>query len=164
VRICCPCDHADMRSELNCLFCLLALALPASAQLDSAQLRVKFGAPLSREIFRVPPGFDLVVDYGAGNQVCKLEVPAVMPTDNKIQNSTEMKQNMYGFLADLVPESIRGKETGRHVTAAGAVSLSTVEYEHVAISETEYANQPFDSSYNKITVRFKNTPCQPTAQ
>jgi hypothetical protein len=40
-----------------------------------------------------------------------------------------------------------------------------VEYEQVTISETEYANQPFDSSYNKITVQFKSPACQqPAAQ
>jgi len=153
-----------MRSRLNRLLCFLALALPASAQLASAQLRVKFGAPLNRETFHVPPGFDLVVDYEASHQVCTLQVPAVMPTDKKVQNSAEMKQKMYVFLADLVPDSMRGKETGRHVLVAGAISLSTVEYEYVAISETEYANQPFDTSYNKITVRFKNAGCQQTEQ
>ena len=59
-----------MRSELDRLYAVLVLTLPAFAQIDSAQLRDKFGAPLSRETFRVPLGFDLVVDYGAGNQVC----------------------------------------------------------------------------------------------
>jgi hypothetical protein len=70
-----------MRSKLNILLCVLVLTLPASAQLDSTQLRAKFGPPLSREIFRVPPGFDLVADYGGDNQVCKLQVPALMPTE-----------------------------------------------------------------------------------
>ena len=88
-----------------------------------------------------------------------------MPTDSKIQNGAEMKQKMYAFLADLIPDSIRGKEMGRHVLMMGAFSLSTVEYEYVMISEANYANQQFDSSYNKITVRFKNAGCQqPTAQ
>ena len=45
----------------------------------------------------------------------------------------------------------------------GASSLSTVEYEHVMISETKYDSQPFDSGYNKITVRFKNSACQQPA-
>ena len=60
-----------MRSKLNRLLCFLALMLPASAQLDSAQLRVKVGAALDRETFHIPPGFDLVVDYEVGHQVCK---------------------------------------------------------------------------------------------
>jgi len=155
-----------MRLKLNRLLCLLAFALPAAAQLDSSQLRAKFGAPLDREIFRVPPGFDLVVNYGAGRQVCTLQVPAVMPTDSQVRNGAEMKQRMYAFLADLVPDSIRGNETGgRGVLHLGAVSFSTVEYEHVTIIEVEYANRPFDSSYNTITVRFKNDACpQQTAQ
>ena len=152
-----------MRSKLNRLLCLLAFALPAAAQLDSAQLRVKFGAPLNREVFHVPPGFDLVVDYEAGHQVCALQVPAMMPTDTQVRNAADMQQKMYAFLAELVPDSMRGKEKGRGMLALGAISLSTVEYERVTISEAEYANQHFDSSYNEITVRFKNPACQPPA-
>ena len=70
--------------RLNSCLLLLAIAVPASAQLDSVQLRVQFGSPLNREIFRVLPGMDLVVDYGEGNQVCKLTVPALMPTDTRV--------------------------------------------------------------------------------
>lgn len=104
-------------------------------------------------------------DYGVGHQVYKLQVPALMPTDAKVQNADEMKQKMYAFLAELVPDSMRGKETGRGMLALGAISVSIVEYEQVTISETEYANQPFDSSYNKITVQFKSPACQqPAAQ
>ena len=63
------------------LICVLIWALPAVAQLDSPALRAKFGAPLNRETFHLPAGFDLVVDYGPDLQVCKLEVPSLMPTD-----------------------------------------------------------------------------------
>ena len=162
-----PCDHADMRSKLNRLLCFLALVLPASAQLDSAQLRVKFGTPaleiwsgkLSREIFRVPPGFDLVVDYRAGNQVCKLQVPALMPADAKVQNADDMRQKMHAFLAELVSDSMRGKELSRQAGMTGAFSgVSHVEYEHVEIVQTE------SGSSDTITVQFKNAACQqPTA-
>ncbi len=64
-----------MRLDVGCLL----LALPALAQLDSASLRAKFGVPLNRETFHMPQRFNLTVDYGAANQVCKLEVPAEMP-------------------------------------------------------------------------------------
>ena len=56
-----------------------------------------------------------------------------------------------------------GKEMGRQAVAQGAFSLSTVEYEHVAIREANNANQPFDSG-NAITVQFKTAACQQTAQ
>ena len=128
----------------------------AAAQLDSAQLRVKFGAPLDREIFHVPPGFDLVVDYGVGHQVCTLQVPAVMPTDAKVQNTDEMRQKMHGFLAELVPDSMRGKEMGRGQGISGPFNtVSTVMYEQVTITEV--------ASSNTITVQFKNTACQQPA-
>jgi hypothetical protein len=80
-----------MRSKLNRLLYLVALAVPTSAQLDSAQLRVKFGAPLDREIFHVPQGFDLVVDYGVRRQVCTLHVPAVMPTDSQMDSERSLE-------------------------------------------------------------------------
>jgi hypothetical protein len=138
-------------------------------------LRVKFGVPLSPEIFRVPPGFDLVVDYGVGNQVCKLQVPALMPTGagpvtnfgnypynnrdaNKVQNTDEMKQKMYAFLAELVPDAMRGKEMGRRQWMTGVFSGHLdVIYEHVTITQTE------SGSNDTITVQFKNAACQQAA-
>lgn len=70
-----------MPSKLNFLLCVLVLTLPASAQLNSGQLRAKFGAPLSREIFRVSPGFDLVADYGG---TCKNSERCRLPVKQKI--------------------------------------------------------------------------------
>lgn len=137
--------------------CCLAFALPAMAQLDSPALRAKFGYPLNRETFRTPSGFDLVVDYGTGNQVCKLEVPALMPTDEKVQNSAVMKQGMYDFLPDVVPASMRGKELGRGMVQMGALSMWFIDYEYVSISEPQDANQ---HSHGTITVTFKNYDCQ----
>jgi hypothetical protein len=117
------------------------------------------GTFLSREIFRVPPGFDLVVDFGAGNQVCKLQVPTLMPTDAKVQNADDMKQEMYPFLAELVPDLMRGKELRRFMSTTGAFSsMGIAEYEHVTIVET------YSGSNDTITVRFKNTGCQQTEQ
>ena len=76
----------------------------------------------------------------------------------------EIPSHYPAFLAELVPDSMRGKEMLRgRVLVMGASSLSTVEYEHVMISETKYDSQPFDSGYNKITVRFKNSACQQPA-
>jgi hypothetical protein len=149
-----------MRSKLSHLLCVLVLTLPASAQLDSAQLRVKFGPPLSREIFRVPPGFDVVVDYGAGSQVCKLQVPALMPTEaTKVQNIDDMTQKMHSFLAELVPDSIRGKQLQRFMSQSGAFSgVGFDEFEHVTVVQT------YSGSNDTITVTFKNAGCQQTEQ
>jgi hypothetical protein len=137
--------------------CCLALALPAMAQLDSPALRAKFGSPLNRETFHIPSGFDLVVDYGTGNQVCKLEVPALMPTDEKVQRTAVMKQRMYDFLAELVPASIRGKELGRMAQVSGTISLSSIEYENITISELQVGDQ---HDRGTITLRFKNYDCE----
>jgi hypothetical protein len=133
--------------------CCLGFALPAAAQLNSSDLRAKFGPPLHRETFHMPQGFDLVVDYAPDSQVCKLVVPALMPSNENVQNSAVMKQRMYEFLAELVPSSMRGKELSRHAASMGVVSISHVEYEQVTIDESQ------NTGNDTITVRFKNASC-----
>jgi len=135
----------------------LGFTFPAAAQIDSSVLRVKYGSPLNRETFRMPAGFDLIVDYGAGNQVCKLEVPALMPTNEKVQRASEMKQRMYDFLGDLVPDTMRGKELRRMMSMSGVMSISWVEYEHITISELQGSNK------DTITVTFQDTHCESPA-
>jgi hypothetical protein len=140
-----------MRFAIACL----VFALPVAAQIDSSTLRVKFGAPLNREIFHMPAGFDLTVDYGASQQVCKLEVPALMPT--QAPGGLDPRRQMYAFLSELVPDSIRGKELGRMAQQMSLISLQSVDYENVSIGELSYGN---DSFRDTITVRFKNAGCQ----
>jgi hypothetical protein len=129
-----------MRLALGCLL----LALPALAQLDSAALRAKFGQPLNRETFRVRAGLDIVVDYGANQQVCAIEILAL-----PAQNDTNE------FLAELVPDSMRGKELQRMAGQQGLAWTSFVEYEHVTISETGHGD-----TRNATTVRFKTEGCR----
>jgi len=136
----------------------LALTLPAIAQLDSAGLRAKYGSPLNRETFSMPQGFDLIVDYGAGNQVCKLLLPALMPTNEKVSNADQMRRRMYDFLAELVPPAMRGKELRKITFTSGMVSLLSVEYEQLVISEARHGTDPFGNN-NTITVAFQNENC-----
>ena len=105
----------------------------------------------------MPAGFDLVVDYGAGNQVCKLKLPALMPTTEKVHRVSEMRERMDVFLAELVPDSMRGLELGRLTEAMSRISVDLVEYEHVAIRELKDANEPFKTT---LTVTFKNAVCK----
>ncbi|MBZ5635679.1 MAG: hypothetical protein LAO55_21335 [Acidobacteriia bacterium] len=148
-----------MRSKLY-LALFGICCLPVFAQLDSSTLRAKLGQPLNQETFHVPAGFDLIVDYGIGTTlVCKLEVPALMPRDPaaKISNTTELKQRMYDFLADLVPASERGKGGGTMYFRSGLISMMTTEYENVTVSEVQNDTQPEKGT---ITIRFKNAGCQ----
>jgi hypothetical protein len=139
-----------MRLALGCLL----LALPGLAQLDSAALRAKYGAPLHRETFHLPRGFDLIVDYGADNNVCKLEVPAEMPIPEGVSGAYDAKQDMQAFLLNLVPASMRGKEVTRGLHVIGGFSVSHIIYEHVTILTSKATGR--DES---ITVQFNNTKC-----
>ena|ERR1700733_4499374 len=127
-----------MRLALGCLL----LALPALAQLDSSSLRAKFGAPLNRETFRVRPGLDLAVDYGASGQVCAIEIPALPEKEKQ------------GLLTELVPDSARGKELNRLMENFGLAWASFVEYERAAIVETGHGD-----TLNSTTVLFKTQGC-----
>jgi len=136
--------------------CCFLFILPAMAQLDSFALRARFGPPLNRETFHMPAGFDLVVDYGPTNEACRLQVPALMPTNEKVSNTVDMKKRMYDFLAELVPAQMRGLELLRMSQSMGAVSIESIEYEFVTVVETRNANHPFGDT---ITVTFKNGNC-----
>ena len=107
----------------------------------------------------MPAGFDLIVDYRTGTAlVCKLEVPALMPRDPaKISSTTELRQRMHDFLADLVPATMRGKEITRLYEQFGLPSLVVTEYEHVTVSEGQNDSQPETGT---ITIKFKNAGCQ----
>jgi hypothetical protein len=136
------------------VLCCVLFALPAAAQLDSAALRAKYGAPLHRETFHLPRGFDLIVDYGGRNQVCRLEVPAEMPRQPNAAGPFNPTQQMQDFLADLVPASMRGKELNRGMTQMSLAWASIVEYEHATIVETGHGD-----TRNPTTVRFKTEGC-----
>jgi len=133
----------------------LLLALPGLAQLDSAALRSKYGAPMHRETFHLPRGFDLIVDYGADNKVCKLEVPSEIPLPEGRSGAYDPRRDMEAFLLDLVPASMRGKEvtTGLHVI--GGFSVSHIIYEHVTILTSNTVGRG-----ETITVQFNNTKCR----
>ncbi len=136
------------------LLCCSLIALPTLAQLDSAALRAKYGAPLHRETFHLSRGFDLTVDYGAKNQVCKLEVPAEMPPPEGLPGAYDPKQDMQAFLLNLVPASMRGKEVTRGLHVIGGFSVSHIIYEHVTMLTTNTVGRD-----EIITVQFNNTNC-----
>ena len=146
------------KRDLAPLLIFLSFAVSAFAQLDSAALHAKFGTPLNRETFHMPAGFDLVVDYGANSQVCKLQVPALMPSTEKIvANATMMKQRMYDFLSELVPDSIRGKELTRGMIFFGSNSMIFIEYENVMVNELDAG--PFNHD-NTIKITFRRDDCR----
>jgi hypothetical protein len=65
---------------------------------------------------------------------------------------------MYDFLAELVPDSIRGKELTRGTIFMGSNSMIFIEYENVMVMELE-AGGPF-SLDNTITITFKRDDCR----
>jgi hypothetical protein len=134
----------------------LGLALSASAQSNASgfasDLRAKYGPPLLREVFLVPPG-EMIVDYSPSGHVCRIHLPPIGPESR--QPGVKSTQAVDDFLLELLPPTMRGKELRRMVMAFGAPSVSTIEYENVVISESLQ-----DVRRTGVTVTFKNEPCQ----
>ena len=139
-------------------FVLLMGSSFAFAQLDSLALRAKLGSPLHRETFHAAAGFDIIVDYSLGGRVCKLEVPALMPTSDNPKNADVMRQRMRDFLAEIVPTAMRGTRGMMMSQVTGLISMTSTEYENVTIREARTGSDPFTSG-DTIVVTFKNEPC-----
>jgi hypothetical protein len=148
-----------MTAKLN--FSLLAIcgfgfALSAFAQIDSSRfasdLRAKYGPPLARETFTARPGMQMIVNYAANGHVCRIELPPVGPGR---EPGVKTGQAVDDFLLELAPLTMRGKELQKFYQAMGALSMSSVEYENVIISESLQG-----SRRTGITVLFRNEACQ----
>ncbi|MGA2881235.1 MAG: hypothetical protein ABSG13_19985 [Bryobacteraceae bacterium] len=119
-------------------------------QIDSNQLRAKYGPPLARETFTVSPDFQVIVDYGPDQQVCRLELPASVPSI--------IGQRVDDILLELVPMSVRGKNLGTMWEFAGRASVKITEYEHVSIGEPQDPDHP--GLRTGVNLVFKREECR----
>ncbi len=146
--------HARLKLRLLATF--IAFSVSAFAQADwagfAAGLRSKYGPPLLRETFTVKPGLDMVVDYAANGNVCRIQLPPIGP-DN--QPGVQSGQAIDNFLAELLPLPMRGKEQRRSMMQAGLLSVSMIEYENVAIAENFQG-----TSRTGVTVTFTKEQCR----
>jgi hypothetical protein len=59
---------AKLSSHIPVIFCMgfacMGFAASLFGQIDSNQLRARYGAPLARETFTVSPNFQIIADYG----------------------------------------------------------------------------------------------------
>jgi hypothetical protein len=128
---------------------LVCIAFTATlfGQIDSYQLRAKYGPPLARETFTISPDFHVIVDYGPDQQVCRLELPASVPSITG--------QRVDEILLELVPMSMRGTNLGTMWEFMGRASVKITEYEDVFISE------PHDHRGMRtgVTLVFKREEC-----
>ena len=136
--------------------CGFGFALSAFAQIDGSRfasdLRAKYGPPLARETFTARPGIQMIFDYAANGHVCKIELPPMGPGR---EPGMKTGQAVDDFLLELAPLTMRGKELGKFYSAMGAISMSSVEYENLIISESLQG-----SRRTGITVLFRNEVCQ----
>ena len=135
----------------------MVLACPALAQTDgpafAAGLRSKFGPPLLRETFTARPGIEMVVDYAANGNVCRLQLPPIAPLSRDPHVSSP--QAIDEFVLELIPASLRGKELGQSVFTSGPNSVSFTNYENVTVAIGLHG---FDRT--GVTVTFVKEQCR----
>jgi hypothetical protein len=146
----------NSKLNLRLLVTFAGFALSAFAQIDGAgfarDLRTKYGPPLARETFTGRPGIEMVVDYAANGHVCRIQLPPVGPGP---EPGVRTPQAVDDFLSELVPLKMRGKELRRSLEYVGALSVSRVEYENVAIADTLQAQRR-----TGVTVTFTKEECR----
>jgi hypothetical protein len=144
-----------MKTVIRHIFCLVC-ASTAFAQVDTYKLRDKYGPPLDRETFTVRPGVEMVVDYGSGKQVCRIQLPFGIQYGGTVPADAVTKKMIDTILEEVVPPSIRGREIKKMmVMTPAAYSSSMVDYEHITILEEKTAGVEIG-----ISVTFKDAACQ----
>jgi hypothetical protein len=143
---------ARLASHIPVIFCL-CFASALFGQIDSYQLRAKYGSPLARETFTISPGFQIVVDYGPDQQVSRLELPPYAPSLDQPGGITQKRVD--DILLELVPMSTRGKELGSGLNFMSRASIKFTEYEHVFISEPQ--DPDYAGRQAGVTVVFKSS-------
>jgi hypothetical protein len=106
--------------------------------------------------WRITPGFEMIVEYGSNQQVCRFELPAVAPPPTQTGSGTP--QRVDAALLELVPLSMRGKELGTLVDHAGRASIKITEYENISIGESQDPDRP--GQRTGVAVVFKRDDCR----
>ena len=143
-------------ASLRYVAVIAVLAVSAFAQVTGdrfvAALRAKYGPPVARQTFVVPGG-EMVVDYAANGNACRIRLPAMAPDKQRPQ--VQSSRAMDDFIWELVPPSVRGKELNRGAAVSGVNSVSFTYYENVTVSEVFNA-----TGRTGVTVMFRNETCQ----
>ena len=98
------------------------------------------------------PGIEIVVDYAANGNVCRIQLPPVAPSaDSRVITP----QAIDDFLTELIRPSLRGKELRRFAMVSGLVSIVFAQYENVTISESFQGTER-----TRVTVLFPKDDCR----
>ena len=145
----------DAKLTLRLLAAFAGFTMSALAQIDGAKfaadVRAKYGTPLSRQTFKIPAG-EMVVDYATNGNICRIQLPSMGPEEGQLGVSSTKAVD--DFILKLVPLTLRGKEVRRMAESTGLHSVSTIEYENVVIAEL------FGLERIGVTVSFTTEKCQ----
>jgi hypothetical protein len=151
-----------MRILAVCL--LVALGTVAVTQ-SSQELRNRYGEP-DLERFIARPGIGFTVQYGSDHLACEVLVEPPQPLAYTKEDVPLMSSEaVTEILEEVVPSRMRGKETGKIVTASGCNEFQIVEYENMSIMRSTHNCLPLKPEREiRATIAFKREICPKQAK
>ena len=136
----------------------LGLCSATFGQINATTFRLKYGVPLKNdasantETFKVRNNIEMLVNYGASGQVCRIGFPQSEPAIRQAYTDAETNRQLHEVLDELVPTSTRGKKIRSMLEQLGLHSVDMTEYENLTILEV--------GPQTSITVTFTNEGCK----
>ncbi len=146
-----------MRTSFGCLLVGIAGLVLAP---NSQELGNRYGVP-DMERFIVQPGISLTVEYGSDHLTCQALIEPPQALFHREETAPLMSpEAVIKTLETIAPESERGKEISRGITASGCNEFQVVEYENVTIMHSMHnCLPPKPDREIQATVSFKRTTC-----
>jgi len=140
--------------------CLLVAAASVVLTQSSQEFHSRYGEP-DMERFISRPGIGLTIQYGSDHLACQVLIEPPRPLIYTEENVPLMSsESVTEILEEVVPSRMRGKETGKTVTASGCNEFQIVEYENVSIMRSTHNCLPLKPEREmRATIGFKRDIC-----
>jgi hypothetical protein len=127
---------------------------------SSQDFHNRYGEP-DRERFAARPGISLTLDYGFDHLACNALIEPPQPLIYRENDALLMSpEAVTEILEEVAPASMRGKETGKTITAAGCNEFQIVEYENITITRSTHNCLPLKPERDmRATVAFRRDIC-----
>ena len=140
--------------------CFVVAALSAALPQSSNEFHSRYGEP-DLERFQARPGISVTVEYGLDHLACRALIEPPRPLFDSEQHHPLMSSGaVTDILEEIVPAQVRGKETGRSISAIGCNEFEIVEYGNVSIMRSTHNCLPLKPEREmRATVSFKRSIC-----
>jgi hypothetical protein len=140
--------------------CFVVAAASAALPQTSNEFHSRYGEPTLQR-FQARPGIGVTVEYGSDHLACRALIEPPQPLFDSEEHLPLMSSSaVTEILEEIVPAQVRGKETGRSITAIGCNEFEIVEYGNVSIMRSTHNCLPLKPERDmRATISFKRDIC-----